>query len=141
MATKFGDLGDGSLGLRVSKPGFDVETEPLGSDNISFDSRLNDFGIIHAQGIWNWGDPIITFTPLPYVPLVSVARIDSENRIRYEDTIQVTIGTAIHWTTPWVAIVSESTLLIRKLDNPWYGFSVPTPSKFLYTVFAIETPE
>lgn len=140
MATKLGDLGGGVYGLRVSRPGFDVETEPLGSEGIAFDSRLEDFGIIHARGVWNWGSPIITFPTLPYVPLAMFSRVDSDNRIVFPQVERVLtqINNAAHSTTPFVGIVTQSTFEIRLMNNPYYGFNTGgLLTRFFYTIFAI----
>jgi hypothetical protein len=45
-----GQLPDGQMGIRVSKPGFDVLAEPLGSANIAFDSRE-----VYLDGLWKLG--------------------------------------------------------------------------------------
>jgi hypothetical protein len=139
-----GQLGAGpDLVLRVSRPGFDAETEPSGSKNIAFDSRLNDFGIFHQRGVWNWGDPIITFPTLPFVPLVTIQRVDSSNRIRVEEALITpnVVGTIPYVATPFVAIVTVSTLEIRQFTIPYYSINFTgLLTKFLYTVFAIETP-
>jgi len=139
-----GQLGAGpDLVLRVSRPGFDAETEPAGSKGISFDSRRNDFGIFHQRGVWTWGDPTITFPTLPFVPLFMIQRVDSSNRIRTEEVIVKpnVVGAIPYSTTPFVGIVTVSSLEIRQFTNPYYapdytGFL----TKFLYTIFAIETP-
>lgn len=132
-----GTLGGGSFGLRVSRPGYDVGAEPLGSKNIAFDSRLTDFGIIHQQGIWSWGGGTITFPTLPYIPLASILRIDSSGRIINEDMYAAANGSSLNWTTPFVAIVTTSTLTIRTLDNPWYTIS-PSATRWIYTIYAID---
>lgn len=132
-----GDLGGGVLGLRVSRPGFDVTTESLGSLNIAFDSREDDFGIILRKGIWNWGDPVITFPTLSYVPLVSILRIDTSGRVINEDMIAAANGYSLNWTSPFVGIVTTSSLTIQVLSNPFYSFS-PSATRWIYSIYAIQ---
>lgn len=130
-----GALPDGSLGLRVSRPGYDVSTEPLGSSGISFDSRLNDFGIIHQQGIMGYGT--INFPTLPYIPLASIQRIGSGGEIFTQDIIETNINAAKHWSTPFVGILTQSSLTIRTMNVPYYYATFPT-TRWLYTIYAIE---
>lgn len=133
-----GNLGGGAYGLRVARPGYDVFNEPLGSAGIAFDTRLNDFGIIHAQGVTTLGT--VVFTTLPYVPLASIHRIDASNRIITEDTIQTQIGSAVHWCTPFVGLVTQNTLTIRTFDIPYYTANfAAVNTRWLYTIYAIET--
>jgi hypothetical protein len=136
--------------MRISRPGFDAETEPLGSQGISFDSRENDFGIFHQRGVWNFGDPIITFPTLPFVPLVSIQRVDNVNRIRTEDITQTNnvVGAIPYFATPFVGIVTVSTLEIRVFTVPYYSINTSSTyyngssllTRFLYTIFAIQVP-
>lgn len=121
--------------VRVSRPGFDVLNEPLGSPGIAFDSRLDDFGIIHAQGIMGVG--VIGFPALPYVPLASINRIDGSSAIITEDVQQRQFGTSdLHWYTPYVGVVTPSSLQIMPLPVPYYTLSLPG-GIFMYTIWAI----
>jgi hypothetical protein len=96
-----------------------------------------DFGIIHQQGVWSWGGGVITFPTLPYIPLASILRIDSAGKIINQDVYIANNGTSQNWCTPFVGIVTTSTLTIRTLDNPWYTIS-PSATRWIYTVYAIE---
>lgn len=131
-----GDLGGDVYGLRVSRPGYNVLTEPLGSKGISFDSRLVDFGIVHAQGAAFLNTPV-SFPALPYVPLATIHRIGG-SLIYTEDVVRTNIGNAVHFATPYVALVSTSSLVVIPQSVPFYGIAFPG-GMFMYTVYAIET--
>ncbi len=56
----------GTPGLRISRPGFDVDAEALNSQGIAFDSRLGYIGGAWKTGITN----LDTAVPYPFVPAV-----------------------------------------------------------------------
>lgn len=130
-----GRLPDGSYGLRVSRPGYSVQGEPLGSQGIAFDSRLNDFGLVHQQGLMGLGT--ISFPELPFIPLATIARIDGNNAVINNDVVATAIGSALHWSTPFVGIITTSTLEVRPMTIDYYTPSFPV-TRWLYTVYAIE---
>lgn len=131
-----GRLPDGQFGLRVSRPGYSVQAEPLGSFGIAFDSRLTDFGIIHQQGVMGYGT--VTFPILPYVPLATICRIDDGNYLWPQDVVETSFSAPSlrHWVTPFVGLVTSSSLTIRTLDT-FYGVAWPA-TRWLYTIYAIE---
>jgi hypothetical protein len=62
-------LNDGTYGLFISKPGFDVLTaDPI---DLTFDSREDYLGAIHQTGTATRGQTV-TFPSLGYIPMVFV---------------------------------------------------------------------
>jgi len=128
--------------LLVGRPGVNnVENLPPGHDGLAFDSRIEDFGIIHKQGIVTWvnSPTVVPFPAMPYVPLATIRRIDANNRVISDDYVSVSGvgGVLVGMATPYVAAITNSYLAIYHFGNPYWG--VPNPGgRFLYTVYAIE---
>lgn len=132
-----GDLGGGAFGMRVSLPGFDVTTEPLGSSNISFDTRTNEMGTVIASGLATVGGAAVVFPTMPYVPLVQIFRWDGTNCIINDVHFQG--GSVDHWWLPVIAVVSASTMSLVAYTNPFYNtasYFNPAGQSYLYSIYA-----
>jgi hypothetical protein len=132
-----GALGGGAFGMRVSKPGYDVMTEPFGSATISFDTRFSDIGTVIAGGLIQCGAGPVPFPggALPYVPIAHILRWDGSNI--YSD--HVVIRAVSHQWLPAVAIVTASSIEVRAFTNPWVNtlaYFNPNGTYFVYYVFA-----
>lgn len=128
--------------LRVSKPPYDVVSEPLGSANISFDSRLPYLGAAIASGLVTCGGGSVNFGPLDYVPLVQIKRWDggylqgSDGVFRMPGGL---IGDGRTWI-PAIGIVTTSSLTITAYTNPFYNtrsYYNPDGVYYHYIVFAV----
>jgi hypothetical protein len=116
-----GDLdGTGTYVLRVSKEGFNVRTEPLGSRNISFDSRLLEMGTVIQSGLWVFGSGLITFPTMAYAPIVSIQQCDGAGQLLPLPRGRFDQINAHHTFSPIVGIVTLNTLEIRQYAIPWY---------------------
>ncbi len=129
-----GTFGDGTFGMRFSRPGYDVWTEPFGSPKISFDTRLSDIGTVVASGLILCGGGPVLFPTMNYVPIVKIFRW---NGSALED--QVYFAAVAHRWLPAVAIVTPSSIEVVAYTIPWVAttnYFNPNGSYYLYYVFA-----
>lgn len=130
MATQMihGDLGGGTWGFRVARPGYDAVSEPFGSRNISFDSRLANIGNVVAFGLAQCDGPAISFPAMNYVPvaaifpLVGSAAVIGRGLLKiytYKNSQQ---GANVnHFYAPTIGIVTASTIRVVSYTNPFYS--------------------
>lgn len=134
-----GALGDGGYGVRVARPGYDVRYEPVGSRNISFDSRLEELGTVIASGIWAWGGGPIFFPAMPYVPVASIHQVIGNDLVR-DGISSFDLNNAHHKYYPVVAVITQNYLQIVQYSIPWYdtaaGFSYGG-SVWAYTIYGM----
>jgi hypothetical protein len=130
--------------LRVSKPPYDVVSEPFGSANISFDSRLPYLGAAVASGLIQCGGAPVYFDTLGYVPLVQIKRWDgsylqgSDGVFRMPDPSGL-IADGRTWI-PAIGIVTSSSLSVVAYTNPFYSttsYYNPNGIYYHYIVWAI----
>lgn len=133
-----GDIGGGNFVFRVSKPGFNVETEPFGSAGISFDSRLSDIGTVVASGLVQCGGSAVSFPTMPYVPIVRIFPWDGLRMNAYNVKAFFN-GQLYHTWRPAIAIVTDSSIRVVAYTNPFFntlGFYNPNGQYYVYSVYA-----
>ncbi len=140
----YGDVPGLGQCLRASKPGYDVVSEPLGSANISFDSRLPYLGAAVASGLIQCGGAAVNFEPLGYVPLVQIKRWDgsylqsSDGTFRMPDPSGL-IADGRVWI-PAIGIVTSSSLSVVAYSNPFFtttSYYNPNGVYYHYIIFGI----
>lgn len=73
---------DGTYGLDISLPGYDVKTAPL--EQMAFSTNWSGGAIIHQTGLVTevWGKTV-TFPTLPFVPLVYLVLRTEESSVTW----------------------------------------------------------
>lgn len=128
--------------LRVSKPGYDVVSEPLGSANIPFDSRSSYLGAAIASGLIICGGSSVNFGPLDYVPLVQIKRWDG-SYLQGSDGVYTMPDGAIADGRVWIpaiGVVTTSSLTVTAYTNPFYAttsYYDPNGAYYHYIIFGI----
>jgi hypothetical protein len=135
-----GQLGSGDFGIRVSRPGYDVLTEPLGSTGISFDSRLTDIGTVIAAGLIACGGSPVYFPTMNYVPIVKINFWDG-NLYEDHEFANAAGGTASsHRWYPAIGVVTTNSLSVIAYPGPTFNpvaFYNPNGQYYLYSIFAV----
>jgi hypothetical protein len=135
-----GNFGGASPGFRVSKPGYDAVTEPVGSDNIALDTNMDFIGSVVASGLVQCGGSSVTFPTMSYVPIFFIYPWDGTSLTLY-NIRTFTNGARVHAWIPALGIITESSLTVRGFDIAYYntrGFYNPDGTWFAYSVFATE---
>jgi hypothetical protein len=130
-----GNMGSGQIAFRTSLPGYDVLAEPLGSANISFDSRLGDIGTVVASGLVICGGATISFPTMGYVPIFRIALWDGN----IQNQRIVNVSGSGHLWLPSIGIITSSSLQVVAYTNPFFNtlaYNNPTGSYYLYYIFA-----
>lgn len=125
---------------RTSRQGYDVETEPLGSSGISFDSRLTDIGTVVASGVIVCGAGKVYFPAMNYVPVAKISYWNGSDALP-GDWIFRTQFTSFpnHFWIPAVAIVTNQSIEVAAFQNGMVSILPqfnPNGQTFLYSVFA-----
>lgn len=134
-----GNFGGVSPGFRVSKPGYDAITEPVGSDNIALDTNMDFIGSVVASGLVQCGGSAVSFPTMPYIPIFFIYPWDGTSLTLY-NIRNFTNGVRIHSWVPAVGIIDQSSLTVRAFEVPYYNtksFYNPDGSWFAYSIFAI----
>lgn len=138
---RLGDIGGGDFGLRVSKPGFDVTTETFGSANISFDSRLQEIGLIVAEGQLAIGSTATFPVTLSEAPVVEFWRITGSTTLAVTNSYKINGAVAPsgfqHGYVPYLGLATTTTFQIIAYSNPWYATATGGGEVFYYRVFGV----
>lgn len=133
-----GNFGGANPGFRVSKPGYDAVTEPVGSDNIALDTNMDFIGAVVASGLVQCGGSPVTFPNMGYIPIFFIYPWDGSSLTLY-NIRKFTNGFRTHSWIPAVGIITTSTLTVRRFELAYYntlGFYNPDGTWFAYSVFA-----
>lgn len=135
----FGDVfGDGSMhGGRVSAPGFDVLTEPFGSDNIPFDTRYSMLGSVVKAGLITCGAGPVPFDDLGYEPIAAIFPFFSGRLGNYN--IKSFGAPVSHFWIPAVAIIKSNSIEVVPFQMGQFynaqAFYNPAGQPFQFYVF------
>ncbi len=111
---------DGTHGLYVSKPGYDVTT--CGAADLIFDSRLGNYGSVLMSGTTTMDNVIYFPATLGYVPLVYAYCI---NGYEYSGSILLANVTNTGATTGLVSQVRVITIPFYTVTNSYINFNNP----------------
>ncbi len=77
-----GPLPGGGIGLRVSRPGYNVLDAGIAPKGVAFDSRWSRAGRIHMTGVVTGSTTISFGKTFPVCPLVYIVFTDAQGRYR-----------------------------------------------------------
>ncbi|MBI1261262.1 MAG: hypothetical protein GC184_06030 [Rhizobiales bacterium] len=130
-----GKLPDGSYGLMISLPGYDVKT--ANRDEIAFDSRWSFASTVHASGVLSGvTGAVVYFPPLPYVPVVVTSSfVNSTPSNIFADLIEgYTNGVRIVYITGTRLLVTNTSITILQLTLNSVGHGSDVARGFNYRV-------
>lgn len=143
-----GDLGGGVFGFRVSRPGYDAILEPLGSRNISFDSRLANIGSVVAFGLAQCDGAAIPFPPMNYVPVAAIFPLIGSTAVLGRGLLKIYTyknkqqgADVSHYYSPIIGIVTSSYIRIASYTNPFYSTQSVYASSGTWCAFCVYASE
>jgi hypothetical protein len=103
------------MGLRVSKPGYNVLTEPLNSSNIAFDSRYDSIGTVIQQGTCSL-DTSVSFTAQATQPLLTFY-VNSGGLQRPQFQVHVGASYPLSEWLPYTGVIGLSSFYITRFPS------------------------
>lgn len=132
--TLYGRRNDGTFGLDISLPGYDVLTAT--DQQLAFSSRWGGAGSILQMG--NVGrDTTVYFTPLSYIPMVVAFPLLPNGAIRNNQFLVYQPGVYLRALDPVIQVTSNS-FRILPVFSGFQGYLSNTSNNYKYMVLRVQ---